>query len=531
MKYPIGIQDFESVIRDGFTYIDKTEIIHKLVTSGKSYFLSRPRRFGKSLLLSTLKCYYENKRELFKGLAIDTLQPEPWEEHPVIHMSFAGGYFVEDGMLNRMIEGMLSDCEKKYGVEDRKQDITPRFIEIIRAARMQTGKRVVVLIDEYDKPLLDTFETTFMHTKANGEKESLCEHHRTLLKQLYSAFKDADADLQLVLLVGVTKFSQISIFSGFNQPNDISMDPRYEAICGITEDELYTCFGERLRELAEQWGVDVDNVKYELKKKYDGYHFSLKNTDIYNPFSLLNALSKGIADDYWFKTGNPEYLIRLIQSTKLNIQELVGKRYTVSEFIDYKADDERPLPMIYQSGYLTIKEYSPLSETYKLDFPNVEVARGFLPLLTNSYLKTKQHSSTSLMAQVVEALGADNLDEVRDALTAFFASIPYTAYRRKGMKAKEQHFHYTFYLLMRILSTYLVYTEKCQSQGRVDCVIETHNNIYIFEFKLDGTADEALQQIEDKGYATEYLTDPRPLRKIGCVFLSKNGTIGEWKVN
>ena len=528
MKYPIGIQDFEKIITGGYTYVDKTKYIYDLAHGGNIYFLNRPRRFGKSLLISTLQYYFEGRRDLFKDLAIDTLEKE-WKKYPVMKLSFSTGEFDVDGALEESIELFLREQEEKYGKNADVKTFGRRFLDVIKAAKEKTGVPVVVLVDEYDKPLLDTLELDKMVKDEDGYEMTIGERNRHILKSLYSAFKDADPYLRCVFLTGVTKFGQITVFSGFNQPQDIGFNPNYEAICGISEAELYKVFKERISELAAEWGTDEDDVKARLKKNYDGYHFTSKMTDIYNPFSLLNAFASGSLQDYWFKSGNPEYLIRLLAKSKVNIQEMVGKYYTESEFVEYKADAERPLPMLYQSGYLTFKKFKSLTRMYLLDFPNDEVAQGFLALVSNNYLKPKHSSPISTMGGIAEALAEGNTDEARDILTAFFASIPYTAYRRRGQKAKEQHFHYTFYLLMRLISTFTVLTEKVQSQGRVDCIVELPDYVYIFEFKLDGSADEALQQIDDKGYATEYLTDKRPLKKIGCVFSSKTGTISEWK--
>lgn len=527
-KYPIGIQDFEILIKGGYTYIDKTRLIYNLSQDGKIFFLNRPRRFGKSLLVSTLKYYFEGRKDLFKGLSIDTLETE-WKQHPVFHISFSTGEYSMDGILEETIEAFLSEQEAKYGKSIEGTSFSRRFYNVIIAAHKKTGISPVVLIDEYDKPLLDTLELDKEVNDADGQKVQISDKNRSILKGFYSVFKDADPYLKFVFLTGVTKFGQISVFSGFNQPKDIGLNPKYESICGITEAEMYEVFKERIAELAQYWNTDIEGVKAKLKKNYDGYHFTSKMTDIYNPFSLLNTLDSGQLSDYWFKSGSPEYLIRLLAKSNVNIQDLVGKYYMEAEFADYKADAERPLPMLYQSGYLTFKECKPLSGRYLLDFPNDEVRRGFLAIIASNYLKPVKSSPISTMGAVVDALGDGNTEEVRKILTAFFASIPYTAYRRKGQNAKEQHFHYTFYLLLRLLSTFVVLTEKEQSQGRVDCIVELPDYIYIFEFKLDGSADVALQQIEDKGYATMYLTDRRPLKKIGCVFSSKTGTISDWK--
>ena len=345
MKYPIGIQSFEQIIEDGYVYIDKTDLIYKLTHEGKIYFLSRPRRFGKSLLVSTLKNYYLGHKELFKG-------------------HFNGSNFLEEGVLEKRLYAYVRDWERQYGlVSDADSlDLGGRFMEVLETAHEQTGRRAVVLIDEYDKPILDVLDTDY----------GLEDRHRNVLKGFYSVFKVADSHLQFVLLTGVTKFSQVSVFSGFNQPKDISMDARYETLCGITQEELDSYFVEPVSAMAERSRCSFEEMKSILKQKYDGYHFSDNMTDVYNPFSLLNALDSLRLQDYWFSSGTPTYLIRLLAHFKENMNELTGKYYRTEEFIDYKADMERPLPMIYQSGYLTIKDYDMEFNTFLLDFPNKE---------------------------------------------------------------------------------------------------------------------------------------------------------------
>ncbi|MBQ8888603.1 MAG: ATP-binding protein [Bacteroidaceae bacterium] len=527
MKYPIGIQDFEKIISNDFVYVDKTALIYRLVTEGNIYFLSRPRRFGKSLLVSTLKYYFQGKKELFKGLAIDELEKE-WAEYPVFHIDFNGSNYLQPKVLDSIVEDTITSWESIYGKDPFYTDLGRRFAYVLKQAHLKTGHRAVVLIDEYDKPLLDVLDTGYtVHT--NGKERLLEEHHRDILKGFYSVFKAADEDLRFVLLTGVTKFSQVSVFSSFNQLADISMDPRYEYLCGITEEELYRYFMEPIEAMTKVYRCTVDEMKERLKKQYDGYHFSDRLTDIYNPFSILNAFAKERIADYWFSTGTPTYLIRLLNHTKENLNELTGKYYDPSQFVDYKADVEKPLPMIYQSGYLTVKDCDFDMNTFLLDFPNNEVKKGFVTLVANNYLDTKTDTG-SWARDVVNALKQGDLEKFRKLLTSFLADIPYTMRRKETEREKERYFHYTFYLLMRMVSVYTVYTEKQQSEGRVDCIIETPQYIYIFEFKLDGTAEEALQQIEDKGYVRPYASDNRTLYKVGVSFSSETGTVDDWKV-
>ena len=527
MKYPIGIQNFGQIREDGYVYLDKTALVYDLVHNGKIYFLCRPRRFGKSLLISTLKCYFEGKKELFKGLAIDGLEKE-WKQYPVFHIDFNGINFTDAGMLDKTLLGFVERQEKIYGRDEFAEGLGRRFASVLQAAHENTGLRAVVLIDEYDKPLLDVLDQE-LYITINGQKRKLEDWNREVLKGFYSVFKAADADLQFVLLTGVTKFSQVSVFSGFNQPDDISMDERYEALCGITQEELYATFEEQIKAMAARYKVSDDEMKYKLKRKFDGYHFSPNMLDIYNPFSILNSLSKRQLSDFWFRTGTPTYLVRLLSHFRENLNELTGKYYSTSSFVDYRADTEEPLPMIYQSGYLTIKDWNMNTDSYLLDFPNDEVKNGFLTLVAASYLKPKEPTDAFVL-QVVNAMDVGDCKQLEKLLTSFFASIPYSQRRKDGEREKERYFQYTFYLILRMISCFTVYIEKEQSEGRVDCIVETPKHVYIFEFKRDGSALDALDQIERMGYAREYAADNRTIHQIGCNFSSKTGTIDGWEV-
>ena len=526
MKYPIGIQSFQDIRDKGYVYVDKTDLIYQLVTTGKIYFLSRPRRFGKSLLISTLEHYFLGHKELFKGLAIEQLEQD-WLEYPVFHIDFNGTDFTQAGKLEEKMEGAVTTWEEMYGRTTHYTDIGDRFAYVLEQAHKQTGRRAVVLIDEYDKPILDVLDSG-LRIQQNGEEILLEEQHRNILKGFYSVFKGADAHLKFVLLTGVTKFSQVSVFSGFNQPADISMVEDFEALCGITTEELLTVFAEPIQELAQKWNITEDEVEIKLKRQYDGYHFSENLLGVYNPFSLLSCFKHKKMADYWFASGTPTYLVRLLSHTQEQLNEMVGQYYFPEEFVDYKATVEQPLPMIYQSGYLTIKDYDPEMNSFLLDFPNNEVKKGFLTLVATSYLQP-QERIISWIQLAVKALRQGKLEQFRDQLTAFLASVPYSMRRKQDEREYERYFHYTFYLLLRLLSVYMVYSEKEQSQGRVDCIVETPDYVYIFEFKLDGSAEHALQQITDKGYAKPYLTDPRKLYQIGVNFSSETGTIEGFK--
>ena len=514
MKYPIGVQTFEKLRKEGYVYVDKTDLVYKLVTEGQIYFLSRPRRFGKSLLISTLKAYFQGKRELFEGLAIDSLETE-WNKHAVFHLDFNGKDFNDPDELRNTIESFVAKGEDEYGRDELAETTGDRFAYVLAKAKEKYGRGAVVLVDEYDKPLLDVMDTP---------QE---EKNRNTLKAFYGVFKLADESLKFVMLTGVTKFSQVSVFSGFNQPKDISMTARYDTLCGITEEELRRYFSGEISRLAQMNGESEQEMFQEFKAMYDGYHFSEKMTGVYNPFSLLNALDLERLDNYWFRSGTPTYLVRLMEHFDENMDEMTSRYYSPEEFIDYRADVERPLPMIYQSGYLTIKDYNRRNRRYRLDFPNNEVKNGFLPLIASSYLRPKE-STKSWIDDVVDALDSGDVEQLRKLMTSFLASIPYTERRKDDERERERYFHYTFYLILRMISGYTVYTEKTQSEGRVDCVVETPDYIYVIEFKLDGTAKEGIDQINQRGYAREYEADPRKLYKIAVNFSSETGTVSDF---
>ena len=514
MRYPISIQTFETIIDGNYVYVDKTDLVYSLAQEHVC-FLSRPRRFGKSLLLSTLDAYFSGRKELFKGLKIEALESK-WDVYPVFRIDFAKGRFDVEGGLEQVLEEYVSNWESIYGKSDIYTTLSSRFQFVLEQATAKTGRKAVVLIDEYDKPLLDVLE------------EKLEDVNRSILKDFYGTFKAADASLRFVLLTGVTKFSQITVFSGFNQPNDISMDSKYDAICGITETELHTVFAEAIIQMATRLEYTVDEMKAVLKKQYDGYHFSNVLLDVYNPFSVINAFNKNRIDSYWYKSGTPTYLVKLLEGHKVNMQRLTSRTYESLYFVDYRADAEEPLAMLYQSGYLTIKGYDKRYGEYTLDYPNVEVAKGFVTLMANSYLKKAESEASYWIVNLDRMLRRGALDDIREAFTAFLASIPYEANKDERAKDFETHFQYTFYIIFRLLSCYTTLIEKQNSKGRADIIIESDNDVYIFEFKLDGTAEEALKQIEEKQYALPYLNDKRSVHKIGVNISSSTRTVDGW---
>ena len=517
MRYPIGVQTFEEIINGEYVYVDKTDLVYNLAR-GHICFLSRPRRFGKSLLLSTLNAYFSGKKELFKGLKIDNLEKD-WTEYPVFIIDFAVGDYSKENELETILNDILENWELKYEVVCKTSSLGKRFNNILEAAEVKTGHKAVVLIDEYDKPMLDVLGT------------ELENKNRNTLKGFYGTFKSADEHLRFAFLTGVTKFSQVSVFSGFNQPDDISMDSRYDAICGITEDELYRYFDEPVKQMAEVMECSEDEMKLKLKKQYDGYHFSKNlNLDIYNPFSIIKTFDKMEMESYWYESGTPTYLEKLMEGHNVNMQKLTGRSYERKYFIDYRADKEDPLAMLYQSGYLTIKGYDREYNEYFLDFPNDEVRKGFVTLTANSFFGKTEDEPDNWIKNLDRMLKRCDLDGVRKAFKSFLSSIPYEANKDERAKDFETHFSYTFYLIFRMLSCYTTLIEKQNSKGRADIIIETDNDIFIFEFKLDGSAEEALKQIEEQQYAVPYLDDKRTVHKIGVNISSESRTVEEWLV-
>ena len=531
MKYPIGIQTFDRIREDGYVYVDKTRLIYSMTHEGTVYFLSRPRRFGKSLLLSTLKNYFLGRRELFEGLEISKLEKE-WNTYPVFHVDFGLGNYARTDSLDNVLNSYISEWERTYHVPHPAptHEYSLRFHDVLKAAHAATGLRAVVLIDEYDKPLLDILDSGIT-LERSGERITLEEYNRELLRTLYTTFKAADEYLQFVMLTGVTKFSQVSVFSGFNQPNDISMDARYETLCGITQAELLTVFDGPIRELAEYQRLSFDETVERLKAQYDGYHFSDRMTDIFNPFSILNCLSKMKMDNYWFASGTPTYLVRLLSHCEENINELVGKYYEAQMFVDYKADMERPLPMIYQSGYLTIKDYNPRRNTYLLDFPNREVRSGFITALASDYFGGGNEGSSNWLQTATDDLEAGRTEPFILRMKSLLASVSHRLLR-KGMPFEcERHFHAAFYLILQMVGSYTHYIEKETSEGNIDCVVECPDYIYVMEFKLDRSGKEALAQIHTKGYYKPYLSDARPVILVGINFSSATGTIEDYEIS
>ena len=512
MLYPIGIQNFEDLRNGGYVYVDKTDKIYSLASSGKYYFLSRPRRFGKSLLVSTMEAYFHGKRELFRGLAMETLEKE-WKEYPVLHLDLSGASYTSREVLDSKLANALDIWERQYDIQKRYSAASVRFANVIDAACEATGQQTVILIDEYDKPIID-----------NLDDPELQEYYRSALQGFYSVLKSKDGQIRFGFLTGVTKIGKMSVFSGLNNLNDISMESGYADICGISEDDLHKYFTESVSELAEANGMSEGQCYDRLAEMYDGYHFCRKGDGMYNPFSLLNTFKKREFNEYWFETGTPSFLVKIMQRTSYDITHLTDEEVDSSLLSTVNTVFENPIPLLYQSGYLTITGYDPEFALYRLGFPNREVKTGFLNFIFQYYVPGETTSGMTLISKMARALRGGKPEEMMKLLEALFARANYQI---QGNAEKD--FQYAMYIIFELLGEY-VQTEKQTSNGRIDILLQTKDYVYIMELKVDGSADEALKQIEEKGYDRPFSADPRRLFRIGVSFSSANRRIDEWKV-
>ena len=511
MKYPIGIQNFEKLRQDGYLYIDKTGLVYSLVQTSNCYFLSRPRRFGKSLLISILEAYFLGKKELFKGLAIEKLEQE-WTVYPVLHLDLNIEKYDSIDNLTDILNVNLKLWEQTYGSDDAETSVSLRFAGIIRRAYKQTGRRVVVLVDEYDKPLLQSI----------GNK-ALQEEFRNTLKPFYGVLKSLDGCIRFALLTGVTKFGKVSVFSDLNNLDDISMNNQYATLCGITEKEIHTNIEEGIRSLASAQNLSYEETCVKLKEMYDGYHFTSDSEGVYNPFSLFNALKNKTFGNYWFETGTPTYLVELLKRNRYNLKDMTETVSSADVLNSIYGDDE-PIPVIYQSGYLTIKGYNPRFKTYRLGFPNKEVEEGFMNFLIPYYTPIKKEKTAFSIENFVEEIERGDIDSFFRRLQSFFADTPYELVRDR-----ELHYQNVLFIVFKLIGLY-VKAEYHTSQGRIDLALQTDKYIYVMEFKLEGSAEEALRQIEEKQYALPFASDKRQVFQIGINFSSQTRNIEKWLV-
>ena len=512
MKYPIGIQNFGEIRRDGYVYVDKTALAYKMVSEGKYYFLSRPRRFGKSLLLSTFEAYFSGEKELFEGLAVHDLEKE-WKVYPILHLDLNSREYKDEASLSAELNRHLEKWEKRYGDDYKDRANEERFLHVIENAFEQTGKRVVILVDEYDKPLLQTI----------GNK-ALQEAYRSMLKAFYGVLKTCDRYIRFAFLTGVTKFGKVSVFSDLNNLIDISMLPQFVDICGITERELHDKLDESVSQLAEVNGETKEACYAHLKADYDGYHFYPNSEGIYNPFSILNTLAYKVYGDYWFETGTPTFLVHQLQKTNYRLENMTEERLTADTLNSIDIMDENPLPLLFQSGYLTIKDYDERFRLYTLGFPNREVKEGLVKYLVPFYTPKPENKTMFSIESFVREIEQGDAEGFMRRLEAFFANGDYAL-----MGDKELYFHNAMYVFFTLLGLY-VEVERHTTNGRMDILAQTNDYIYIFELKIDQSADIALKQIEEKGYAKPFASDPRKLFKIGLNFSTEKRCIDDWRV-
>lgn len=519
LKLPIGIQAFEKIRMDGFLYVDKTEHVHRLVHNNVPYFLSRPRRFGKSLLSSTLKAYWEGKKDLFTGLRIETLEEgnvDAWKAYPVFSFDFNGTNYRQDGALEELLDGCLRAWEKEYGCDAGGSGLSERFKNLLISAREKTGLRCVVLVDEYDKPLLDVVDDL-----------KLQEHNRSVLKGFFSILKSQDEYIQFLFITGVSKFHKVSIFSDLNQLKDISLTKEYADLCGITEEEIGSYFPEEIEDLAKEQGLSIPDCLAMLKQTYDGYRFHPGGVSVYNPYSIFNAFMDKEFGAYWFETGTPTYLAGRVKRSGFDVRKFTDHTIYANEanLKDYTGDSLDLVPLLYQTGYLTIADYDPRRRRYTLCFPNDEVRYGFLESLMPSYVPSATAGNGLDIFTLDEYVENGQLDNIRNVLTALFANITYTT----EADPFEHYFQSVIYLVFTLLGKYSL-CEMYTYTGRIDCKVETRKYIYLFEFKRDDTAENALAQINTKDYALPFAADERELFRIGVSFDSASRKLVGWEV-
>ena len=513
--YPIGIQTFEEIIRKDNLYIDKTEYVYRMThTSGKYFFLSRPRRFGKSLLVSTFKSYFEGRKDLFDGLAIEQLEQE-WTQYPVLHFDMSLGKHMEKDQLHRYLLDILEGQERQFGLPNDSPDPNIRLKNLITTAYEKTGKQVVVLIDEYDAPLLDVVH-----------EDTQLPVLRDVMRNFYSPLKACDPMLRFVFLTGITKFSQLSIFSELNNIANISMDEPYAGICGITEEEMLTQMSVDIDLLADKLKLTREETIGKLKAQYDGYHFTYPSPDVYNPFSLLNCFARQKMDAYWFGSGTPTYLISMMRKFGVKPSQL-GKTKAKAASFDAATETMSSLtPLLYQSGYLTIKDYDEEADTYTLDIPNREITVGLFDSLLPGYLERCTDEGRVVMAELSVLIKRGDMDGALQLLADFLETVPYcdnTHY--------EGHWQQTLYIMFALLTDYNIQVEQHTAKGRIDITLETQTTIYVMELKLNGCVEEALAQIESRHYADTFKLKEKPVVKVGISFALKDGVNHlEWKV-
>ncbi|MDE5874658.1 MAG: ATP-binding protein [Muribaculaceae bacterium] len=513
-KYPIGEQDFKKIRTENYLYIDKTRFISSLLSGGSNYyFLARPRRFGKSLFLSTLQYFFQGERELFKGLDIDSA-PWDWEPYPVLRLDLNRERYAKPGLLDSVLEKIFRDWEKQYDVNPKDTNLSQRFETILQAAHMKTGRRVVVLVDEYDKPLV-----------SNINKEEDFGYYRSQLAAIYSNFKSSAEHLRFVFLTGVSRFSKLSVFSDLNNLKDITFSNDYADICGITSQELYDRLQSGVHSLAEELEVGHEEATILLKQNYDGYRFARKGSEIYNPWSLLNCLDESAIKDYWNETGLPTVVAESLKRINADLEKFFDSYCSEEELKGFDLLNPKPLALLYQTGYLTIKEYDRRINSYRLGIPNKEVKRGLFKILLPYYVNTRTDNSDRVVDKIIRNFIFGEPEEAMRSLQSYFAGIDY-----KMRIDNENNFHNALYLLLDLIGLDTT-TEVHTSDGSIDIVVKTDDYIYVIELKYDRSAEDALRQIKEKRYSRPYHTDGRKIIEIGVSFSSTTRCIEEWKIS
>lgn len=507
MLFPTSIQYFPRLIEDGFVYVDKTALIYQLTHTKTCCFLSRPRRFGKSLLVSTMEAYFKGRRELFKGLAIEDLEKE-WNEYPVIHLDLNNGDFHSKESLEKHLQFQLNRIEEDWDLSPIEVSLGNRFEALINRISENTGKKVVVLIDEYDKPMLEIITD-----------DKAQEEYRNVLKPFYGTLKKTEQYLRFVFITGVTKFAKLSVFSDLNQLDDISLMPEYGTICGITKEEMLNIFQDPIKEFAEEEEVSYEEMVTLLENKYDGYHFSRKLVDVFNPFSLLNAFDKKDLANYWFGTGTPTFLVKLLKDHHYLLSDLSGAKANGDLLTSIESTRESPLPVIFQSGYLTIKEYDKKSRIFTLDYPNEEVKKGFLNFLLPRYASLRGIHSDAEITKLIDELSSGDCEAFLRRIRSFLSDHNYDV-----ILDCEAHFQNVLYIVFSLLGMQ-VEVEKRISNGRIDMVVKMNHYIYVMEFKYDGSVQDAMKQIKEKEYALPYQRDKRKVILVAVNFDSKTRNI------
>ena len=512
-RYPVGIQTFENIREGNYLYIDKTKYIVDFRNKGMKYvFLSRPRRFGKSLFASTLQAYFDGRKELFTGLAIADYEKE-WVKHPVLHFDMSGAKHFDAESLKGYLDFILLPYEEIYGKGESEDTPNKRLEGVVKRAYKQTGKKAVVIIDEYDAPLLDV-----VHEKENLNDLSL------IMQNFYSPLKKLDPYLEFCFLTGITKFPQLSIFSELNNLDNISMYDQYSAICGISQTELTTVMKRDVEGLGKALGMSYDECLEALRNYYDGYHFSENSEDVFNPFSLIKALNAQKIGSYWFGSGTPTFLLKQLEKFNVNLTTLDGQDVVLSSFDQSPEEMTDALPLLYQSGYLTIKKYDPMFRQYTLGIPNKEVRDGLLNSLIPRYVNPHRVENDAFLLGFCKAVYRGDIEEALEHMRTYMATIPYDLENHT-----EKHYQTIFYLMFSFLNIY-IRTEVKSAIGRADAVMHMPDTIYVFELKVDKSADEALAQIDSKDYMLPYRADGKRLVKVGISFDSKQRTIAEWKI-